>query len=175
MLKIILLVIVAVIVIILIVAAMQPDDYRYERSAKINAPASAIMPWIDSPKKVAEWSPWIEMDPAATYTYSGPDKGVGASTSWEGHKSGAGTATVIEVVPNERVVTKLEFKKPMEGLSTAEMILEPVDGGTNVTWTMSGKNNFIGKAVGLLMNCEKMMNETYDKGLQNLKAKVEGQ
>jgi hypothetical protein len=43
-----------------------------------------------------------------------------------------------------------------------------------VTWTMSGKNNFIGKAIGLVMNCDKMVGTQFEQGLANLKSESEG-
>jgi hypothetical protein len=42
-----------------------------------------------------------------------------------------------------------------------------------VTWSMSGKNSFMGKLIGLFMNCEKMVSQQYDKGLANIKEIVE--
>ena len=32
-----------------------------------------------------------------------------------------------------------------------------------VTWTMSGTNNFMAKAVGLFINCEKMVAHAYTR------------
>jgi hypothetical protein len=33
---------------------------------------------------------------------------------------------------------------------------------------MSGKNNFMGKAIGLLMNCDRMIGGQFEQGLANL-------
>jgi len=38
---------------------------------------------------------------------------------------------------------------------------------------MSGTNSFIGKAVSLLMNCDKMVGEQFEKGLALLKSVAE--
>jgi uncharacterized protein YndB with AHSA1/START domain len=171
----IILAIVAAIGIFLFIASRQPDEFSVTRTAKINAPAEQIFPWINNHKKVAEWSPWVKMDPDAKYSYAGPDSGVGAETSWEGHKTGAGKVTITQVVPNERVTSRLEFYKPMKGVSTAEFTLIPANDGTNVTWTMHGENSFMGKVMGLVMNCEKMMGEQFEQGLANLKSTAEGQ
>jgi hypothetical protein len=35
---------------------------------------------------------------------------------------------------------------------------------------MTGKNTFLFKAVGLFMNCDKMVGDQFDQGLANLKA-----
>ena len=38
---------------------------------------------------------------------------------------------------------------------------------------MYGKNNFMSKAMGLIMNCEKMVGGQFEKGLAALKSLVE--
>ena len=63
----------------------------------------------------------------------------------------------------------------MAGTSDAEFTFKPEGGQTTVTWTMTGKNNFIAKVMCLFMNMEKMMNEQFDKGLNDLKQAVEGE
>ena len=45
--------------------------------------------------------------------------------------------------------------------------------GTTVTWAMYGKANFISKAMGLFMDCEKMCGDMFTKGLTDLKTLVE--
>ena len=42
-----------------------------------------------------------------------------------------------------------------------------------VTWTMTGTNSFMAKAVGLFMNFEKMCGGQFEQGLASLKAVVE--
>jgi hypothetical protein len=54
-----------------------------------------------------------------------------------------------------------------------EFAFQPQDGKTLVTWTMTGKNNFIAKAFSLFMDCEKMVGPDFEKGLANLKAVAE--
>lgn len=58
----------------------------------------------------------------------------------------------------------------------AEISLIPTEGGrTLVRWSVSGKNNFISKIFGVLMNVEKMVGTEFDKGLLKLKTSVETQ
>jgi hypothetical protein len=38
---------------------------------------------------------------------------------------------------------------------------------------MSGRNNFIGKAFGLFVDCDKMVGGQFEKGLASMKAIVE--
>ena len=152
----------------------QPDVFRVTRSAVINAPADAIFPWMNNPRRAAEWSPFVRNDPDAAYTYEGPESGVGAITTWDGKKSGAGKLTITDQTVNERVTMRLEFYRPMKCVNTVDYILTAVDGGTDVLWTMYGPNNIMGKLMGLFMNCEKMCGDQFIIGLNNLKQKVEG-
>jgi hypothetical protein len=81
--------------------------------------------------------------------------------------------TITQSEPNERIVMRLEFIKPFAATSTSEFALQPEGGGTKVTWSMSGTNNFIGKCVGLVMNCDKMVGGQFEKGFANLRTVLE--
>jgi hypothetical protein len=61
----------------------------------------------------------------------------------------------------------------MKDTSEAEFTFKPQDDQTLVTWSMSGKKNFISKAVCMFMNMDKMVGGDFEKGLVNLKAIVE--
>lgn len=86
MIKKILLGFVAIIVLFLIVAAMQPEDYRVERSLTIAASPSALFDLVNDHKKFQKWNPRDKMDPESKTTYSGADSSVGAVASWKGEK-----------------------------------------------------------------------------------------
>ena len=152
----------------------QPDVFRVERSININAPADSIFPWMNNPKRAAEWSPWVQMDPTGDYRYEGPEAGVGAITVWSGKKSGAGKLTVTDEIQGQRVTMCLDFIRPMKCTNTVEYTLTPTSDGTNVSWVMFGPNNVIGKAMSLFMNCDKICGDQFEIGLRNLKKKVEG-
>jgi len=68
---------------------------------------------------------------------------------------------------------KLEFLRPFKATNTAEFTFQPQGNQTIVTWTMSGKNNFLSKAFGLVMNCDKMIGGDFEKGLASMKSIVE--
>jgi hypothetical protein len=60
---------------------------------------------------------------------------------------------------------KLEFMKPFAATNKGNQ--------TVVTWSMSGKNNFMAKAVHLFMNMDKMVGGQFEKGLMQMKSVVE--
>ncbi len=174
MLKKILVVLVLLIVVLLIVVAVQSADFRVTRSATIAAPPAAVFERLNDFHKWNDWSPWAKLDPNAKNTFEGPASGVGAKFAWSGNNEvGEGSMTITESKPSELVRMKLDFVRPFEATSTTEFTLKPEGGGTAITWSMSGRNNFIGKAVGLFMNCDKMVGGQFEKGFANLKALVE--
>jgi len=174
MLKYILIGLAAILVIFLIVVALQPADFRITRSATIAAPASVVFEQVNDFHKWNDWSPWAKLDPNAKNSFEGPPAGVGACFAWAGNNEvGEGRMTITDSKPNELVLMKIEFIKPFTATNTTEFTFKPEGNQTAATWTMSGHNNFIGKAMGLIMNCDKMVGGQFEKGLANLKAIVE--
>jgi hypothetical protein len=175
-LKIILLLVAVIIVAFLIIVALQPSDFRVSRSATIVAPPAAIFPHVNELKKWDAWSPWMKLDPNAKSTFEGPLAGKGAAMSWAGNNQvGEGKMTITESRPNELVQFHLEFYKPMTGTSDAEFTFKPEGNRTTVTWTMTGKNNFIGKAMCLVMNMDKMVGGQFEQGLASMKEIAEAE
>ena len=158
----------------LIVVAVQPDDFRISRSAKMLAPPSAVFTQVNDYHNWDAWSPWAKLDPNAKATFEGPTSGEGAVFAWSGNDEvGVGRQTIVESRPDELVRIKLEFEKPFKATSTAEFTFKPEGDQTLVTWSMFGKNDFMGKAISLFMDCDKMVGGEFEKGLANLKAIVE--
>jgi len=170
MLKKILIVIGLAVVVFLVVAALQPADFKITRSAVIAAPPAAVFEQVNDYHKWQAWSPWAKMDPAMKQTYEGPASGTGASYSWAGNsKVGEGRMTITDSQPAKLVAMRLEFLKPFAATNTADFTFVPEGNGTKVTWAMTGKNNFMAKACGLIMNMDKLVGADFEKGLSNLK------
>ncbi len=99
----------------------------------------------------------MKLDPNVKNTYSGAPSGVGAACSWEGNSNiGAGTSTIIESRPGELVRFRMDWKRPMEGTSTVDFTFKPDGDKTVVTWSMYGKNGFMGKANDKIIDCKRM-------------------
>lgn len=169
MLKKILIVLALLLVVLVIVIARKPDDFVVRRDALVNAPPAAVFAQVNDFHKWEAWSPWAKIDPNSKATYEGAESGVGAGFTWDGNNDvGAGRMDITESKPNERIVIRLEFFKPMPGVNTTEFTFKPEGAGTRVTWTMSGKNNFVAKAFGLFFDCDKMVGGQFEKGLASL-------
>lgn len=160
-----------VVVVFIVIVVTRPDDFRVTRTTTIPAPAAAVFEHVNDLYKWEAWSPWAKMDPAAKTRYEGPPSGVGAVFHWDGNKDvGAGSMTITESKPNELVRFRLEFLKPFKGTNTAEFTFKSEGNQTTVTWSMFGKNNFMSKAIGLFMDCDKMVGGQFEQGFANLKS-----
>jgi hypothetical protein len=174
MLDIILILAASAVIIFIIVATMQPSDFRVTRTGSISAPASAVFTQVNDLQKWDAWSPWAKLDPEAMNSFEGPTSGTGAIMRWSGNnKVGQGSMTIIESRPDEFIRFKLEFLKPFAATNTAEFTFNSENDQTTVTWSMYGKNNFMSKAIGLIMSCDKMVGGQFEKGLASLKSVVE--
>lgn len=167
---------IALVVLVILVAVavlIQPSEGHIEKSIVINAPVHTVFKEVNSFQNFNEWSPWAAMDPSATYTYEGPDRGVGAKMNWEGEKVGQGSQWIVESISNERVKNGLSFQD-YDSEYTATYLLASEDGGTRITWSYDGPNNgFTGKMMWLIM--KGMLEEQYESGLTSLKAMIEAQ
>jgi uncharacterized protein YndB with AHSA1/START domain len=163
-----------IIAILVVVIAMQPADFKIERSTTIKAPPASVFALVNDFHKWEVWSPWAKLDPNMKATYEGPAAGPGAKYSWVGDsKVGEGRMTIEDSRPPELVKIRLEFLKPFAATSDTEFNFKPEGNGTKVTWTMSGKNGFMPKAFGLFMNMDKMVGGDFEKGLAQMKFAAE--
>jgi hypothetical protein len=142
MLKILFIAVPLIPVLLLVVVALQPSDYQVPRSLAIGAPPDSVFQHLNELKKWAAWNPWGKGDPNIRRTYEGPEAGVGANCSWIGNNQvGEGRATIVASQPAESVKIKMEWVKPMPGVSEDEFTFKPQGNQTQVTWTMSGHKN----------------------------------
>lgn len=165
---------VVIVVVSAVIVALQPSEFRVVRSATISARAPAVFAQVNDFHKWEAWNPWAKLDPAMKQTYEGAPAGTGAIYTWSGNKEvGEGRMTLTESRPNELIRIKLEFFKPFRATNTAEFTFKPEGNQTTVTWSMTGENNFIAKAVHLFMNMDKMVGGQFEKGLAQMKSVVE--
>jgi hypothetical protein len=156
------------------VVSMQPADFRVARSATIAAPAPAVFAQVNDLHNWEAWSPWAKLDPAMKQSYDGPSSGTGAIYKWAGNSQvGEGTTTITESRPNELVRMKLEMIRPFAATNDVEFTFKPAGDKTDVTWAMTGQKNFMAKAMGLFIDCDKMCGDQFEQGLAQLKMAVE--
>ncbi|MBX7255240.1 MAG: SRPBCC family protein [Candidatus Hydrogenedentes bacterium] len=154
--------------------ATRPAEFSVSRSATTSAPPSAVFAQVNDFHKWDAWSPWAKRDPNMKTTHEGPASGVGAMYSWNGNKDvGEGRMTILESIPDELIRIKLEFIKPFAATNTTVFTFKPRNNGTEITWTMSGQNNFMAKAFQLVMSMDKIVGGDFEKGLAQMTAVAE--
>jgi len=151
--------------------ATRPSEFLIVRSRTLAAPPEVVHAYVNDLHKWGEWSPWEKIDPGMQREYSGPPAGPGASYHWVGNEEvGEGRMTITGSVPPDSVTILLEFLKPFQATNTAQFDILRSGLGTEVTWSMSGHNNFVAKAMSLVMNMDKMVGGNFEKGLADLDA-----
>jgi hypothetical protein len=162
-------VLVAGLVVVVGVAAMQPADFRIERSAVVHAPPDVVYDMMDDFTSWSKWSPWDELDPKMTRTMFGPESGVGAGYSWAGNSDvGKGKMEIVVAEPGVTIKHRLEFIEPFAAVNDVSLDITAVDEGSKVSWVMTGKNDLMGKVFGLFMNMDEMVGKDFEKGLAKL-------
>lgn len=163
--------VVAVVVLLVVVAYLLPREAGFERTTVIAAPPEKVFAVLDGFSEFNNWSPWVEMDPAAIYTFSGPPRGAGARMTWQGEVTVSGAMAVAAAEPPSRVDILLEF----DGQGTAQswFTLTPEGTGTRVVWGFSTDTgwNPVERYMGLML--DGFVGDVYAQGLANLKAYVE--
>lgn len=174
MLQKVLLGLVALVLVLGVVVAVQPADYHVERSKTVAAPAEVTYALMSNFDRYNEWSPWAELDPNMKVTTTGKPGEAGYKYAWSGNDEvGSGEMTVAKAEANQRIDIDLHFITPFEATAKTSYILKADGAGTQVTWVMDGKNDFMGKAFGLFMDMQGMIEKDFDKGLAKLATVVE--
>lgn len=150
--------------------ASRPDTFTVARSSTVAASPEVAYAQIADFHKWDAWSPWAHKDPSMKTTYGGAPGAVGSTYAWEGNDDvGSGKMTITEVkAPNELHI-KLEFLKPFASTNTTVFTFKPNGANTDVSWTMTGNNNFVAKAFGVFMDMDKMVGGDFEKGLAGIK------
>ena len=162
------------VVAMVVVVSMQPDTFQVERSASMAAPPDEVFAQVNDFHKWQAWSPWAKLDPSAKNTFEGPDSGEGAIFRWTGDEQvGEGSITITYSHPNEHIGIDLNFIKPFEDQAKVDFTFQPKGDQTEVTWAMSGENNFVSKLMCMFMSMDEMIGTPFEEGLASIKTIVE--
>ncbi len=157
--------------VVVVVVALQPAEYTVTRRATIAAPPAAVFARVNDLHEFQTWNPFARMDPAARNTFEGAPAGPGAVLTWSGNSQvGEGRMTITESRSDERVRIRLDFARPFASTAFAEFTFIPEGGRTTVTWSMTGRKNFVSRAFGLVMSMDRMIGGQFEQGLATLKS-----
>jgi uncharacterized protein YndB with AHSA1/START domain len=174
MLKTILIVAVVALAGVLVYAAMQPDSFRVQRVATIDAPPDKVFPLIADFHRWEAWSPLDKRDPAMKRVHYGAASGRGEIYAWEGNRNvGQGRMEIVEATAPSNVAIRLDFIAPIEAHNVAEFKLIPRGNATDVVWSMHGPSPFLSRLMHVFVSMDRMVGKDFEAGLANLKALAE--
>ncbi|WP_410870869.1 SRPBCC family protein [Nocardia sp. A7] len=148
-------------------------NFEVSRRTTIAAEPARIHALIADFHQWRLWSPWEDADPQLARTYTGPESGVGARYAWRGNrKAGAGVMEIKADAARE-IGVELDFEKPFKATNSVTFTLDPVAGGTEVTWKMTGTHSGLMGVLGKVFPIDNLIGKDFDKGLAKLKTIAE--
>ena len=155
------------IVLLIIIGLALPQRARVVASIEIDAPLATVFALANDFHRASLWLPWIETDPNVRIVYSGPNRGVGATITWDGLVVGTGTQVITESIPYEHITTTINPGGPGEAKSWFDF----VDTGrsTYLDWSFEVDYgyNIVGRFAALLLI--DIIRRDYEHGLASLK------
>lgn len=141
--------IIGFVVLLIVIGLALPRYGRVVVSTDIDAPAATVFAQLNDFHRVQLWSPLAETDPNARIVYSGPERGQGATMTWDGAIVGTGAQTITESRPFQRVATLIN-----NGEARTWFDLSAQSGTTTVSWGFETDYgyNVAGRYIALLLN-----------------------
>ncbi len=165
------LILVAIVAVLAGVGFVLPAKMHIETQVVVQASPQLAFQTLSNIREFNAWSPWVKMDPAATYKYTGPESGEGASMSWTSQKMGSGAMTILSAMPTH-IDVALEFAD--KSISKSWFDLAPEGSGTKITWGFESPPYGLAlweRYFGVAMTPE--IKKEYKAGLADLKTYLE--
>ena len=162
--------------IVLIAAYFMPKEYAISREITINKPADSVFNYVKYLKNQNEFSVWANIDPKMKSTYTGTDGQVGATSAWESKvkEVGVGEQEITKITEGKRIDFELRFKEPFEDTAVGFMSTDATGNNqTKVKWGINGIIPYPMNIMMPMMKMDEMLGKDLQKGLENLKIKME--
>ncbi len=157
--------------VLIIIGLALPRHAHIVASQEIDARPATIFALVNDFRRVSLWSPSLASDSNARIVYSGPNRGVGATLTWDGLVLGSGTQIITASLPYQHIATTINSGEPGQTRSWFDF----VDTGTTtvVNWTFEADHgyNLVGRYAALLLT--RVIRRDYEFGLSNLKSIAE--
>lgn len=149
-------------------------SFSITRRAHSTAIPAHVLPLVTDFHQWERWSPWEGLDPQLQRTYSGAEHGAGSVYAWQGNKkAGAGSMTMT-ATDHEGAEIDLRFTRPFRAENHVSLRVTPAgDGGTDLSWTMSGQQSLMNRVFFRIFRMEKALSQDFDRGLAQLVAQAE--
>jgi hypothetical protein len=151
--------------------ATRPAEFLVVRSRMFAAPPEVVHAYVNDLHRWSEWSPWEKLDPALRSEHAGAPEGPGASYQFAGNEqAGEGRMTITDSRAPDSVTLRLELVRPFPATHTLQFDMLHTGLGTEVTWSLSGRNDFLGKARALVFDVDQLFGPRFEQGLAALDA-----
>jgi Polyketide cyclase / dehydrase and lipid transport len=170
----VLLVLLAIVVLAFIYAYFAEKNFTISSETMINRPKSEVFAYTRLIKNQEKWSKWVMADPNIKIQYTGTDGEVGFKSAWQSDDKnvGVGEQEIMKINGNDGMDVEVRFKKPFEGISTANYDLESLsENQTKITTTFYSSNPFPMNLITPII--KKMLKKDMDINSANLKALLE--
>jgi uncharacterized protein YndB with AHSA1/START domain len=156
------------------VAVGLPAHVTVTRSVVINAPESAVFPYLNNLHRFSEWSPYGVRDPQLAVTYGGPEMGKGAQIKWTSNVPSVGTGSmeITESEPNRHIDLAVNFNG-LEGTSSYD--ISPSGSGSKVSWNFGYDSGSSPLKRWKALMLDGFVGAEYRAGLDRLKEKIESE
>ena len=155
------------VLLLVVIGLALPQKARVVTSIEIDARPATVFALSNDFHRASLWSPSLETDPNARIVYSGPERGVGATITWDGLVLGSGTQVITDSRPFEHVGTTINPGEPGEARSWFDFAATGPK--TMVTWSFEADYgyNLVGRYAALLL--VDVIRKDYEHGLASLK------
>lgn len=171
----ILLVLLVILVLALIYAYFAEKNFTISSETVINKPKSEVFAYTRLIKNQEKWSKWVMADPNIKIQYAGIDGEVGFKSAWQSEDKnvGVGEQEIMKINGENGHDVQIRFKKPFEGISTANYALESLsENQTKITTTFYSSNPFPMNLITPII--KNMLKKDMDINSANLKGQLEG-
>src|SRR5262245_18045954 len=127
-------VLIALLVVCMGGAYVLPGEAVVEREITITAPPAKVYAIVSDLRRFKDFSPWADIDRSLTYTFEGPETGIGQKMSWvsDNPQLGSGSQIVVDYQPSSRFAMTLDFGEMGDAIAYFNFV--PVANDTKVTW-----------------------------------------
>jgi effector-binding domain-containing protein len=161
----------AFVALLVIIGLALPRHARVEVSTTIDARPATVFALINDFRRVQLWSPRTATDPNARVVFSGPNRGTGATVTWDGVIIGSGTQTITASRPWEHVATTINPGEAGEARTWFD--IAAAEGGTRLTWGFEHDHgmNLVGRYMAPLL--AGVVRREHEQGLAALRELAE--
>lgn len=161
----------ALVVLLIVIGFALPRTHSVQVSMEIDAHPATVFALLNDFRRYALWSPLVDTDPNVRILYSGNDRGVGATMSWDGAIVGSGTQTIVESKPYDHIGIVMNPGEPGEARSAFD--LAAGTGTTIVSWRFEADYgiNIVARYFASMLG--RIVARDYESGLASLKELAE--